>query len=169
MIITAEIPKFRYIAQDKNGSICFYTEEPTCDDRYNDLWYPEQLSNVCKKFTDPSIYSFKENLNWKESLVDLDKDGFVIINDILFKTHNGFRLRKPEDLKWIAQDQDGEIFLYSEKPYIINDDSKIWAYHKDVDCEFLSDGSENPNWKDAVFNIDETRVNIINGLLIKQN
>jgi hypothetical protein len=53
----------------------------------------------------------------------------------------------PDKFKFIAQDSDGELVAYTEKPEIDNDNEYFFAKGEYLS---LADGEPNPNWRESL-------------------
>ena len=67
-----DIPVFRYVAQDANGKINFMTRNPRIHG-YEWLGDDNFVQYVAGK----------ENLNWRDTLIDLNKDDYEFEDGIL--------------------------------------------------------------------------------------
>lgn len=67
---------------------------------------------------------------------------------------------------WIAQDEDGVIYKYLLKP--VKEFGCWYADLNNEECEFISNGKENPNWHKSRINLAEHDYEIIDGILTKK-
>ena len=75
--VTIDIPKWaNWVAQDHDGDIYFYEEEPTAE---NDKYWNAVVKNTGMEMA--VIYvSFIPAINWQNSKIDLRENDFKIIN-----------------------------------------------------------------------------------------
>ena len=72
-----EIPKFRYLTQDGNGEVWAHTAIPYCGVNAKE-WYCAGNYGLHKL-----AGSGEENTNWRDTLIDLDKDDYEFEDGIL--------------------------------------------------------------------------------------
>jgi len=68
-----DIPKFRYLFQDRDGSVWVVTDKPISDD----FW--EWSGGVNYKF----VITGNTNENWRDTLIDLETDDYDFEDGIL--------------------------------------------------------------------------------------
>lgn len=76
------IPRFKYLAQDKDGEVFAYCDRPV-----------PKLHNIsCDVWLDTGRHHFATNISrgipnlaWKDSLIDLDEDNYEFVGGILKK------------------------------------------------------------------------------------
>lgn len=67
------IPKFRYLFQDNDGSVYCCIDIPEVSERYS-MW-------MCDTFT--LLKKCKNNPNWRDTLIDLETDDYEFEDGIL--------------------------------------------------------------------------------------
>lgn len=69
-------PDYKWIAQDMDGAIWFFNTKPELELAF-DAFYAESDSDSKRAGTG------KENPNWRDSLIDLEKEDYEIVDGIL--------------------------------------------------------------------------------------
>lgn len=66
---------------------------------------------------------------------------------------------------WVAQDLDGEIDLYVDKPTIYR--SGNWWFKPDTECDVIQrHGARNPNWRESLIDLSKNDYIIKDGILM---
>jgi hypothetical protein len=66
---------------------------------------------------------------------------------------------------WIAQDRNGEIYKFDNKPTLRNDD--YWPEAGNDYIQMVEKGKRNENWKDSLINLETHDFKIVDGILIR--
>lgn len=176
-----DFPEMRFIAQDLDGLIYLYRNPPVkgnCKWNHDGetLWIPV---GIHKKVED-----------WGNRLFDLNthkvkvKKGLLCGKPKIYGcafTHVSFDDPQPPGkihsckckseiypYKYIAQNFDGEMFLYKDKPYKATDK---WRSNSSSanDCIPYIQGSKNQNWKNTLNNLTDGKgYKIISGQLVER-
>jgi hypothetical protein len=147
--------KWKWIAQDKDGSIGKYSILPDLRSRG---WYAEENEFALIDMG----FSYEVN-GWKESLINLETHDYKIINGVLIKVD------KVEDIKWnwIAQDKDGKIYKYEDEPLIKTTSMFIADIGHQKLVQVGIEGLTKHDWKESLINLETHDYKIVDGILIR--
>lgn len=144
--------KYKFIARDKDGSICAYVTKPHSFDTF-DHWVAKD---------NPDYIVLRNGVTrWRNSCQEIEK---LIVNESKdvgvhppFR-YNGFIYENvAKDLKWIATDENGRVYAYDTQP-IPHMQYKHWYdRHQLGECDLLA--TERPceffKWTGSLLEIEE--------------
>lgn len=125
--------KFGYLATDKSGRVFAYADKPECNTELG-IWESET-----NNFYRVGKFIEEIDFNWTKSLLEIDLEMKV---DYLGQT-----ILVPAWTKWIAGDENGDIWAYEELPVIKHNNKGYWDKHI-LRHQIIYDGQSvrNPKW-----------------------
>lgn len=146
--------KYKFIARDKNGSVCAYTEQPYIPSCFHG-WVTAKGMGECVLLERVGQVDWEESCQGVEGLIVNESKDVGVHPPFRY---NGFMYENvAKDLKWIATDQNGRVYAYDDKP-IKNMKYGHWCHvhpYSESDLLSLYRPTESCNWTGSLLEISE--------------
>lgn len=127
--------KYKFIARDKNGSVCAYTDQPYIPRCFHG-WVTAKGMSEC------ILLERVGQVNWEESCQGVE--GLIVNESKDVGVHppfryNGFMYENvAKDMKWIATDLSGRVYAYDCHPVQSMIHKHWYDSHQSGECELLA-------------------------------